>query len=141
MTPANPMRVRQLFALLALFSTAALLVSCGSSGNPNTGRVLISVAVTPATADGQSSPNGVVFTATGTFSLPPITAPLNFAAPYAGQFVIDNTSVATIVATGTGTITVQCVSGTSGTVFATAGALANNGTSTMVSGSGRLTCP
>ena len=96
---------------LALLVIATSILSCGSS-NPNVGRVLTSVSVTPESADGQSSPSGTVFTATGTFSLPPFSAALTFAAPYAGQFVVDNppgTTIATITATGTGTVTVQCV--------------------------------
>jgi hypothetical protein len=142
---ASPAQRNYLLATLALILSAVLLISCNST-NPNNGRVLASVAVTPATADGQSSPAGVVFTATGTFSLPPISAPLTFTAPYTGQFVVDNptnppTTIANIVATGTGTITVQCASGATGTVFVSASALANNGTSTLVSASGQLTCP
>lgn len=42
-----------------------LTLGCG------TGRELQSVAVTPAVADGQNFPNGVAFSATGTFSKPP----------------------------------------------------------------------
>jgi hypothetical protein len=134
---------RRLLAAFALTVFFAVVISC-SSGNPNIGRVLTSVTVTPATADGESSPEGVVFTATGTFSLPPFSAPLTFAAPYGGTFTVDSpsgTTIANIVSTGTGTITVQCVSGASGTVFVSASALANNGTATLVSASGQLTCP
>ena len=82
-----PLRLSSLSALLLMF-LAAGLTSCGSS-NQNIGRVLTSIAVTPQSADAQSSPNGqVVFTATGTFSLPPYTGPLTFVAPYA-----DNSSL------------------------------------------------
>jgi hypothetical protein len=138
------MQRRPVVATLALISLAVIGISCGSSSNPNLGRVLTSVTVTPLTADGQSSPNGVVFTATGTFSLPPVNAVLTFAAPYSGQFVVDNptgTTIATAVSSGTGTVTVQCTAGATGNVFVTASALANNGTTTVVSGSGQLTCP
>jgi hypothetical protein len=120
------------------------LISCGSS-NPNIGRVLTSIAITPQKADALNSASGqVVFTATGTFSLPPLTAPLNFTPPYAGQFVVNNpagTIIAAVVATGTGTITVQCASGAAGTVFVTASAFANNGTPSVITGSAQLTCP
>lgn len=132
---------RVTFVLIAL---ACILSACGSS-NPNIGRVLTSVAVTPTTADAQNFNNGqVVFTATGAFSLPPFNAPLTFTAPYAGSFTIDNpsgTTIANIVSTGTGTVTVQCASGASGTVFVSASANANNNIGTVVSGSGQLTCP
>jgi len=101
--------------------------------------------VTPKTADAQNSPNGqVVFTATGTFSLPPYSGLLTFAAPYSGQFVVDNptnTNIATVVSSGTGTVTVQCSTGASGRVYITATSSANNGSTITVSGSGQLTCP
>jgi len=121
------------------------MTSCGSSANPNLGRVLTGITVTPATADAQSFANGqVVFTATGTFSLPPTPAPVPFLAPYAGQFVVDNPSnstIATVVGQGNGTVTVQCAAGAAGTVFVVASASANNGSTIVVSGSGQLTCP
>ncbi len=129
-----------------LLALAALLSSCSSS-NPNVGRVLYSIAVTPATADAQTFPNGqVVFTATGSYSLAPSPAPLTFTAPYAGQFIVANPTnppetIATIVATGNSTITVQCASGASGTVPVVATASANNLAGTVVSGSAQLTCP
>jgi len=136
---------RTLIALLGLTLVAVTIISCGNSGNPNTSRILTSISVAPATADAQTYANGqVTFTATGTFNLPPLTGPLTFAAPYSGQFVVNNptnTTIATVVSTGTGTITVQCVSGVSGTVLVTASASANNGTSTLISGSGEFTCP
>src|SRR5215472_193839 len=102
---------------LGAFATVLLavgLVCCGST-NPNTGRVLTSITITPPTSDAQNSPNGqVTFTATGTFSLPPLTAPVTFTPPYAGQFVVENpagTTIATVVGVGNGTITVRCASG------------------------------
>jgi hypothetical protein len=142
------MHRRSSFFLLLLAATlmllAAGLISCGSS-NQNIGRVLTSIAVTPGTADAQNYPNGqVVFTAAGTFSLPPFNGPVTFTAPYAGQFVVDNPvngTIATVIANGVGTVTVQCASGASGTVDVVASAAANNGTTTVVSGNGQLTCP
>jgi hypothetical protein len=134
---------RSLLALFALIAVAACLISC-STANPNIGRVLTSISVTPATADAKNSNGQVVFTATGTFSLPPSPAPVIFTAPYSGQFVVDNPvmgAVANVIATGTGTVTVQCVAGESGTVAVTANASANNGSSQVVSGSAELTCP
>lgn len=133
-----------LFAFGVLLLLAAGLISCGST-NQSIGRVLTSIAVTPQTADAQSSPHGqVVFTATGTFSLPPYTGPLTFVAPYSGQFVVNNptnSTIATVVSGGTSTVTVQCASGASGSVAVTATASANNGSTLVVSGSGQLTCP
>jgi hypothetical protein len=130
--------------LAIVLLAAASLLSC-SSGDPNIGRILISIAVTPETADAKNSPNGqVIFTATGTYSLSPITGPLTFAAPYAGQFAVDNPAtgtIANVVTTGNSTVTVQCATNATGTAFVVASALTNNGTTTEVSGSGQLTCP
>jgi hypothetical protein len=133
-----------LLASCVLTLLAAGLISCGSS-NQSIGRVLTSIVVTPQTADAESSPIGqVVFTATGTFSLPPYTGPLTFVAPYSGQFVVNNptnATIATVVSNGTGTVTVQCAPSASGSVYVTATASANNGSTLVVSGSGQLTCP
>jgi hypothetical protein len=130
--------------LAAITFAAAALLSCPST-NPNASRVLISIAVTPSTANAATYPNGqVTFTATGTFNLPPITAPLSFAAPYTGSFVVDNPggqTIATIVSTGTGTIIVQCASGVAGNVNITASADSNNQSGTIVSGNALLICP
>ncbi len=117
------------------------LVSCATS-NPNTFRVLTSIKVTPTSADASSYPSGqVTFTATGSFNVPPLTGPVTFSAPYNGQFIVANPTVANVVSTGTGTITVQCVAGISATVDVIASASANNGTPTTVSSQGQLTCP
>ena len=138
-------RARNLFAGLAAITFAAVaLVSCPSS-NPNASRVLISIAVTPTTANAATYPNGqVIFTATGTFSLPPIIAPLSFTAPYTGSFEVENPgsqTIATIIATGTGTITVQCAPRAAGNVNITASAASNNQSGTVVTGNAQLTCP
>jgi len=139
------MRARNVCRALALISlTAAALVSCGTT-NPNNGRVLISIAVSPPSADAASYANGQVsFTATGTFSLPPITAPVSFAAPYTGSFTVQNSgsqTIATVVSTGAGTVTVQCVAGLTGSVEVVASASANNTSGTVVTGLAQLTCP
>ena len=137
---------KALVAATILALLASLLLACASS-NPNTFRYLISIAVTPTTADANKYPNGEVeFTATGTFSQPPITSPVTSAAPYSGQFSVVNpitppVTVANIVSTGTGTVTVQCAPGASGTVPISITANANNGTPTIVSGGALLTCP
>ncbi len=65
-------------------------------------------------------------------------------APYGGQFEVDNpatTTIATIVATGDSSVTVECVAGATGTVSVVDSASANNGTMTLISGQGQLTCP
>ena len=133
-----------ILATLALALLAALLIACGSSGNNNSFRLLTSIAVTPAQADAQSFPNGLVtFTATGSFSLPPSPAPVTFTAPYTGQFLVDNVSnvvVANVVSTGTGTVTVQCVSGITGTVNVVASAASNNVNGVILTGSSQLMC-
>jgi hypothetical protein len=129
-----------LFIVALVFQT----VGCGTS---NSNRVLQSMAVTPRTADAQSAPNGQVqFTATGTFSKAPSPSPVTFVAPYSGSWLISDPSIATLVGTGTGTATFQCVAGASGVVTITAIASTNaatgtGATSTMVKGTASLTCP
>jgi hypothetical protein len=143
----NELMDRRVIISLALLGAIAVLVSSCSSSNPNIGRVLYSISVTPATADAQNFPGGqVLFTATGSYSLAPTPAPLTFAAPYAGEFVVSNptnppATIATVVTTGNSTVTVQCASGAAGTVAVVASASANNGTDTVITGSGELTCP
>ena len=132
-------------AALGLILLAAVVVSCGTS-DPNSNRILISIAVTPPTADAQNFSNGqVVFTTNGTFSLQPSPAPVPSTTPYSSQFTVSNSAtnqvIATIVNSGSGTATVQCVSGMSGTVTVGATASANNGLATTVSGIAQITCP
>jgi hypothetical protein len=130
--------------ILAVAFCAAVLFSCATS-NPNTDRVLTSISVTPVNADAQNFPNGqVTYTATGSFNLPPLSGPVTFTAPYTGSFTVDNPmdqTIATIVSTGNGTITVQCAAGAVGDVEVTASASANNAASDVVSGNAQLTCP
>jgi hypothetical protein len=134
---------RPLLSTLGLALVAVVMISCGSSSIPDAGRVLLSIAVTPSAADPQGGQ--VVFTANGTFSVAPSPAVVTFAVPYTGGFVVATNSsgqeIATIVATGAGTATVQCVAGMSGTVEVGATALANNGTATTVSGIAQIKCP
>lgn len=143
----NILMDRHALVLLALLVSVASLVSSCNSVDPNSGRVLYSISVTPATADAQTFPNGqVTFTASGMFSVPPSPAPLTFAAPYAGQFIVANptnppATIATVVATGNSTVTVQCATGASGTVPVVASGTANNAANTVITGSAELTCP
>jgi hypothetical protein len=139
------MRIRRPVLLLFPIALLALpLISCNSV-NPNSGRVLTAITVTPTAADAVNSPNGqVTFTATGQFSLPPLSGPVTFQSPYSGSFSVANPlnqTIANVVATGTGTVTVQCVSNVTGSVEVVASASANNGTQTIVTGQGMLTCP
>jgi len=135
---------RRYFSVVAMSLLSAVLISCGTT-NPNSGRVLTNITVTPGTADAQTFPNGqVTFTANGNFSLPPLNAPVTFTTPYAGSFVVDNPTgqtIATVVSSGTGTITVQCATGASGSVQITASAASNNFFGTVVSANATLTCP
>jgi len=135
-------RPHPVLAAVGLAFIAVLMISCGSP-NPNFGRILLSISVT---ADAQKSQNGqVVFTATGTFSQAPFSAPVPSTPPYSGTFFVDTTAtnqvIATIVTSGSGTATVQCISGMSGTVAVGNIASANNGTSTTVTGFAQITCP
>lgn len=138
---------RRALGLIALLTALATVISSCSSSGPDSGRVLYSITVTPATADAQTFPNGqVTFTASGMFSVAPSPAPLTFAAPYAGQFLVANPTnppetIATVVSTGNSTVTVQCASGATGTVSVVASAFANNGTNTVITGSAQLICP
>lgn len=135
--------LRPVPAILAV-GISLLVISCGSV-NQNAGRVLTAIAVTPPSADAAQSSNGqVTFTATGQFSIPPLSGPVTFKSPYAGSFSVDNPSnqnVATVVATGNGTVTVQCVAGVTASVQVIASASANNSQGTVVTGSGTLVCP
>jgi hypothetical protein len=137
------MRHRNLLIICFVTTLTYQTLGCGTSSSSN--RVLQSIAVTPATADAQSSNGQVQFTATGTFSKAPSSAPVTFAAPYSGSWSADPT-MATLVGTGTGTATFQCVAGVSSvvTIKATASTNAATGTgatSTAVSGTASLTCP
>jgi hypothetical protein len=135
---------RPSLSVLAIALLAFPLLSCNSV-NPNSGRVLTAITVTPTAADAVNYPNGhVTFTATGQFSLPPLSGSVAFQSPYSGSFSVanpNNLTVANVVATGTGTVTVQCIANVTGSVEVVARASANNGTQTVVTGQGTLTCP
>jgi hypothetical protein len=138
-------RRHPLLAALGLALIAVLMISCATP-NPNFGRVLLSISVTPATADAQTFPNGeVLYSAKGTFNQEPFTVLVPSTPPYSVQFnvgtTITNQVIATVVTQKLGTAAVQCVTGMSGTVSVGATALANNGTSTTVTGLAQITCP
>ena len=130
-----------------VFLVAMVVVQTMACGSSSSNRVLQSIAVAPATADAQNNANAQVqFTATGTFSKSPSPSPVTFAAPYSGSWAVSDPMIATLVGTGTGTATFQCVGGASGMVTITAAASTNAATgtaatSTMVRGTASLTCP
>jgi hypothetical protein len=138
----NGKKFRNLFFVTILVLQAA---GCGTSSNSN--RVLQSMKVAPATADAQNYQSGQVqFTATGTFSKSPSPALVTFVAPYSGSWSISDPTIATLVGTGTGTATFQCVPGAPGTVQIKAIASANAATGTGMTGVAvtaiaSLTCP
>ena len=140
------MPTRRYFAALLFVVALALQgINCGSSSNlnPNTNpNRLLSIAVTPATAN--ASGGQVEFTANGTFSGPPSPQVLTFSEPHVGSFIVDST-MASIVSSSGGMVTVKCVSGASGTTAITANACAyaqgTAGTCVPVQGSAQLTCP
>jgi hypothetical protein len=134
---------RNLLTICIVTTLIFQTLGCGTSSSSN--RVLQSIAVTPATADAQNSNGQVQFTATGTFSKAPLSAPVTFAAPYSGSWLADP-AMATLVGTGTGFATFSCVGGASGVVTITATASTNaatgtGATATTVSGTASLTCP
>lgn len=141
-----PVHRQRYFALAGIILFAAALTSCATNP-PDPGRVLLEITVTPDTANAATYPNGqVTFTANGSFSVAPTPAPLPSTAPYSGQFFVANPTnppmtIATIVATGNSTATVQCSPGVSGIVSVVASGFANNSTSTVITGSAQLTCP
>jgi len=133
-------------ALATVLFASALALDTMGCGVSSSIRVLQSITVSPATADAKDFPNGQVqFTATGTFSKPPSPSPITFADPYSGQWFVDP-AIATLVETGMGTATFQCVAAALGTttVRATASAGPDQGQKAMsiaVNGTATLTCP
>jgi len=123
------------------------VAGCGANSNMmdqmmNSNRVLQSMTVAPATADGQNFMNGqVAFTAMGTFSKPPSPAMVNFMAPFSGGWSVSNQNIATIDQNGMA----QCVHEAVGTVMVTAQASSNaagpGAMSTAVTATATLTCP
>jgi len=135
---------RALLVLLTASFFISLSSGCGSS------RDLLAVSISPAAADAQNFPNGMVqFTATGTFSRDPTTATLG------------PNDVTWCVGTSTGTCGLigltggvvdsngmaHCANGFSGTVNVLAGVpstephTANTGAVLKIFGAATLTCP
>lgn len=133
-------------ALTTILLAAPLVLAtlgCGGMSN-SSNRILQSITVSPSVADAHSSNGSVQFTATGTFSQAPSPALVTFAAPYSGSWAADP-AVATLVGTGMGTATFQCVAGASGKTTIQAIASTNSAPggamSTAVTGTATLTCP
>jgi hypothetical protein len=130
---------RKLFLPLLFTALVTLIINgCGTSSP----RELQSMTVSPAVADAAHSPNGEVqFTASGTFSKPPTSAAVTFAAPYFGTWSVSNPTIATISSSGLA----QCVAGAPGTVNVIASASANSTTAPRTSivrtATAQLTCP
>ncbi len=104
------------------------LVACGGGST----RHLLSISISPPTANGANFPlGGVQFTATGTFDKAPVTV-----TPLTATWSISPSGIASI---GTSDGFAQCIS--TGTATITASAPVTQGSSTMVSGTATLTCP
>jgi hypothetical protein len=136
--------------LLTLILVAAIVLACGSPAGPsNTTGILESVSLSPATADAQNYPLGLVpFTATGYYSTPPSpVTPLKatWGACYQGNptsgISVSNSGVAQCAAGSAGTFTVWAwaPSGTTGACPAFGTACGGGGC--QVTGTAQLTCP
>jgi len=115
-------------SIVAILLLTAPLIGCGGGGS----RHLLSVSISPPTANGANYPLGAVqFTATGTFDKAPATV-----TPLTGTWSISPSGIASIE---TSDSFAQCIS--TGTATITASASVIQGSSTMVSGTATLTCP
>jgi hypothetical protein len=121
--------------------TALLLlaiVACGMNSN----RTLMSMTISPSSADAQNFVNGQAkFTATGNFSQPPSPAPVTFMEPYTGSWSSSNPQIATIDQNGVA----HCGQGATGTVTISAIVSSNSANapamSMAVSAAATLNCP
>lgn len=136
----------QLFLFFLLVLAAAIMLACGSS---SANRMLQSVTLSPATADGQSYPGGQVqFTATGIYSARPSPVTPLSASWGACDLGGNSTSDVSVSASGIA----ECATGSVGTytVWAfgsnpskgTCGAInACGGGCGRITGTAQLTCP
>jgi len=136
------LRILYLFQSSLVLSLIAL-TGCGATNNMmmNQNRMLMSMTVAPAAANGMNFAMGQVqFTAMGTFSRPPSPAQVTFMAPFSGSWQVSDMNIATINQNGmaqcmhTGTVTVTAMASTNSTSMP--GAM-----SMMVSATATLTCP
>lgn len=139
---------RVTLCFFALAVVASLALSCGMNSDPSSGRQLLSITLSPATADAQDYPNGQVqFTATGYFNSAPYTvAP--FSAGWGTCYQAAVTSAISVNSTGVA----QCASGAVGTYTVWANgvpfpyganclAMTTCGGGCFVAGTAQLTCP
>jgi hypothetical protein len=137
---------------MCLVAVLLTIIGCNAM-NPNNmmnaNRTLMSMTVTPATANAENFMNGQVqFTATGTFSQPPSPAPVTFMAPFSGGWSVSNMDVATINQYGmaqcmhTGMVTVTAQASTNSTSMSGAMSMSRGmSMSTAVTATATLNCP
>jgi len=143
-------KYRPHFLFAFLLAAAAITLACGSSSQ----HLLQSVSVTPATADAQNFPNGLVtFTATGVFNhapspVTPLQASWGVCVVTAGSeqpsnaVTISNTGVAQCAAGASGTYKIWASSSNAVPGTATCQAMGPCGTGCgRVTGNAQLTCP
>jgi len=139
----GPHRFENYLFKMGLLAVLFTIIGCNAM-NPNmmnSNRMLMSMTVAPAMANGGNSMNGQVqFTATGNFSRPPSPAPVTFMAPFSGGWSVSNMDIATINQNGMA----QCMH--TGMVTVTAQASSNSTSmpgamSTAVTATATLTCP
>jgi len=139
---------RLTLSFFALAVLASLTLSCAANSDPSSGRQLLSITLSPATADAQDYPDGQVqFMATGYYNKAPYTvAPLS--AGWGTCYQEAPTSAISVSKTGLA----QCASGAVGTYTIWANdalfplganclAMTACGGGCFVAGTARLTCP
>jgi hypothetical protein len=139
---------RVILSFFALALAASLTLSCGGSSDPSSEHQLLSITLSPATANVQDYPNGQVqFTATGYYKTAPYTVtPLS--AGWGTCF--QNAPTTAISVTGTGLA--RCAAGAAGTYTVWANdppfsqgincnAITACGGGCFVAGTAQLSCP
>jgi len=140
--------IRLILSFFALAVVASLALSCGANSDPSSNRQLLSIALSPATADAQDYPDGQVqFMATGYYNTAPYTvAPLS--AGWGTCYQEASTSAISVSRSGLA----QCASGAVGTYTVWANdapfplganclAMTACGGGCFVAGTAQLTCP
>ncbi len=141
-------KLRLSLSFFALAVAASLALSCGANSDPSSERQLLSVSLSPPTADAQDYPDGQVqFIATGNYNTAPYTVtPL----PAGWGTCYQDASTNAISVTRTGLA--QCASGAVGTYTVWANdprfplganclAMTVCGGGCFVAGTAQLTCP
>jgi hypothetical protein len=134
------------FFILAV--VASLVLSCGANSDPSSTRQLLSITLSPATADAQDYPDGQVqFTATGYYNTAPYTV-TTLSAGWGTCYQEVSTGAISVSRTGLA----QCASGAVGTYTVWANdvrfplaanclAITACGGGCFVAGTAQLTCP